>query len=311
MTRYLTPIALALAALAAPAFAATNLDANAEFDTGTQNLKSSGAKGSFQSGRVEANISGRVEGDGGFFASKGTVIIGRNGGASVDDAWVQLGTSSVDVKLGRFEAADLYATPADVVRIGGLYGTNLLRGRDDNRVHAACTFNLGTGVSLELGLVDVKDTSAAGSKGVRPVLSYGAGPLSLKVGLESGKTSAGGGTEEASFSGVGAALAYNLGSANVRANLANGKIKEAAGDKKRSALLLGVDVGGLSLSAESGKDEQAGVSTKYAGAFGGYSFQLFGVKNATVTPAFGTQSKDVGGTKTTDTKLAVRIHYDF
>lgn len=314
-----TRLALAvLAAAAAPAFAATTVDANAEFDTGVEN----NGKGSFQGGRIETNISGRAQGDGGFVAGRGTVIVGRNGGASVDDAWVQLGTSSVDVKLGRFEAADLYPTPADVVRIGGVYQTNTLRGRDDNRVHAAVTFNMAPGLALELGLVDKKDTSAAGAKGVRPVLSYASGALSLKVGLESGKitdsvtdattTPATVTYSEASFSGVGAAVTYALGGGtNVRAALANGTFKYVAGDKKRSSMLLGVDVGSLSASFESGKDEQNSATTKYSAIFAGYTMPLFGIKGASLTPAVGSQSTDVAGTKTTTTKVAARIHYDF
>ena len=305
MTRH---IALAVAlALAAPAFAATDLSANVELDTGTQNIKSTNTKGSYQAGRIEANLTGRVEGNGGFIAGKASAILGRTGSASTDDAWVQIGTAAFDVKLGRFEATDLYPTPADAARIGGLYGTNALRGRfSDNRAHAAATFNLGTGVALELGLVDVKDVGAAGgAKGVRPVLSYGAGPLSLKLGLESGKTDDG--TAEASFSGAGAAVAYAVNSGlTLRAQVSSGTDKLAAGDVKKHASLVGVSAGGLNLSVESGKTG----TTKYSGAFGGYTFGLFDIKGASMTPSFGTQSVDTGS-KVTDSKFAIRVNYTF
>ncbi|NDY92765.1 hypothetical protein G3A44_16360, partial [Ideonella sp. TBM-1] len=57
MTR-LTLIAAAALALSAPAFAATGVSANMELDTGVQNIKSTGAKGSYQAGRVEVNFTG-------------------------------------------------------------------------------------------------------------------------------------------------------------------------------------------------------------------------------------------------------------
>jgi len=301
----------ALALVAAPVFAAATVDANAEFDTGSQNMKSSNMKGSFQGGRIETNVAGRAEGNGGFVAGRGTVIVGRDGGASIDDAWVQTGTSTVDVKLGRFEAADLYATPGDVVRIGGVYQTNTLRGRDSGRVHAAVTFNAGSGLSFELGLVDASKTNdklSTGSTGIRPVLSYSAGALNLKVGMESGTTSDG--TTEVDFSGFGAAASYSLGGGvTLRANLANGTVKYAT-ELKRSAMLLGADVGALNVSYESGEDKAA-TSTKYSGIFAAYTLPLYGIKGASVAPAIGTQSKDTAGTKVTDTKFGVRIHYDF
>jgi len=302
--------AIALAALAAPAFAAATVDANAEFDTGTVDSKDASAKGSFQGGRIETNVAGRAEGNGGFVAGRGTVIMGRNGGASIDDAWVQLGTSSVDVKLGRFEAADLYGTPADVVRIGGVYQTNTLRGRDDNRVHAAVTFNAAPGVSVELGLVDKQNTAAAGAKGVRPVVSYASGPLSLKVGMESGKI--GDGTKEYSFSGTGAAVSYALGrDVTLRANLSHGSFKYAT-ESKKSAVLVGVDVGAFSASYESGESKDGAVTTKVSGLFAGYTLPLFGIKGASLTPALGTgTTKMTGAADVTTTKVAVRVHYDF
>jgi hypothetical protein len=306
MTRHIALAAAALA-LSAPAFAATGVSANMELDTGVQNIKSTGAKGSYQAGRVEVNFTGRAEGNGGFIAGKASAILSKGGAASTDDAWVQLGTSAFDVKLGRFEAADLYPTPADAARIGGFYQTNALRGRMGDRTHAAATFALGTGLSLELGLVDIKDTGVSGgSKGLRPVLSYAAGPLSLRVGLESGKTQDG--ADEANFSGAGAALGYALDSSlTLRAAVSSGTAKFAAGDQKRSAALVGVSAGGLNLSVESAKTGD----TKYQGAFGGYTFGLFDIKGASMTPSFGTQSTDDGTAKVTNSKFALRVNYTF
>ncbi|MEY8878654.1 MAG: carbohydrate porin [Leptothrix sp. (in: b-proteobacteria)] len=327
MNRFIKLSAVMAAIIAAPAFAGTTVDANAEFDTGYTNKN----VGTSQGGRIEINVAGKAEQNGGFVAGKGTVIAAMNGGstssgnnsAAIDDAWVQFGTPAVDLKLGRFEAADLYPTPGDVFRKGGLYTTNNLRGRSllaagggnvDDRLHMALTANLAAGVALEVGLVDKKDVStngAQGSKGIRPAISFNAGPVAARLGFEAGKT-ADAGAAEASFSGVGGTLSAGVGAGvTARLNFANGTTKFAAGDKKQTAILLGADVGALTVSFETGNNKQAGVTTKVNGLFGAYSIPLF-VKGATIQPALGYGSTQVGSAaKTSVTTVGARIHYDF
>ncbi|MEX8492501.1 carbohydrate porin [Sphaerotilus sp.] len=316
-----TQFAVAVAALmAAPAFAGTTVDANAEFDTGYYNQ----GRGSQQGGRIEVNIAGKAEKDGYFVAGRGTAILakGTNNTAGVDDAWVQIGSSMVDVKLGRFEAADLWPTPGDVVRVGGIYTTNILRGRAtynnvyaDDRFHAAVTANLAPGTSLEVGLVDKKSVGgvAASAKGIRPSIGFSAGGINARVGGEFGSMGDGAGNTS-SFNGLGAtaSMAFMPGVTG-RINLASGKTNSTAAvaELKRSAMLLGVDVAGVNLSVETGKDTQGAVTTKRNGLFAAYTMPLFDIKGASVAPAIGTQSTDVNGVKTTDTRLAVRVHYDF
>ena len=118
-------IALAVASLASTAaFAA--FDANIELDNLYQNRDSvvienaggvlgginTAPKGLSQSGRVEMNASGKVGADM-FVAGRASFIAQKSGGAATDDMWVQLGNSAVDLKLGRFEAADLFPIPRD------------------------------------------------------------------------------------------------------------------------------------------------------------------------------------------------------
>ncbi|MEX8520528.1 MAG: carbohydrate porin [Leptothrix sp. (in: b-proteobacteria)] len=315
--------------VAAPAFAAATVDANAEFDTGVAN----NGGGSSQGGRIETNISGKAEANGGFVAGRGTIIaylnggaLGGNNGAAVDDAWVQAGTAAFDVKMGRWEAADLYPTPGDVFRFGNGYQTNNLRGRSlltaggggvDDRLHIALTANLAAGVSLEIGVVDKKDVSAAGAlgfKGVRPALSFTAGALTARVGLESGKTAdVAGSTNEVSFTGFGGTVSAAVGGGvTLRANFANGTTSYTAGDKKQSAFLIGADVGALNLSVETSKDEQGASTTKRTGLFAAYGIPLFGIKGATLSPAIGFQSVDTTGlAKVNNNKVGARVHYDF
>jgi len=322
MQRFIKLSAVMAAIVAAPAFAAINVDGNAEFDTGVASGNGSD-KSSFQGGRIELNFAGRAEGNGGFVAGRGTVIAGNqasSGAAGVDDAWVQIGTAAADVKLGRFEAADLYPTPGDVFRIGGagLTTTNVLRGRTtygtsgNDRVHLALTAALGA-ASLEVGLVDTKDVSTAGkggSKGIRPSVAFAAGPVNARIGFESGKTADG--ANQVSFTGFGGGLSAAAGMATLRFNFGSNKTKfVTVAETKTTGFLVGADVGALNVSFESGKKTQGASETKTTGVFAAYAIPLFGIKGATFQPAFGTGSDKTGATKTTVTKVGARVHYDF
>lgn len=327
--------------LAAPAFAnaTTDVSANAEFDTGFQSGDVKARNGSFQGGRIEINVSGKAEANGYFVAGKGSVIAGNAGNpgnasnlannAGVDDAWVQAGSAAFDVKLGRFEAADLYATPGDVFRIGGagLRTTNVLRGRttysgptgNNDRLHMALTANVAPGVSLEVGIVDAKDVSTGGvagkggAKGIRPNVGLSFGAFTARVGFETGKVNditTADTTDSASFTTVGATAKFDLGSGMaVRANVSSGKVKSGTEVKNTSAL-LGFDVAGLNLSVESGKTTVGGADIKTRGVFAAYAIPLFDIKGATITPAIGSYSTD-DGVKTSQTKAGFRVNYGF
>ena len=125
-----TQFAVAIAALiSAPAFAAVGWDANIELDTTYQN----NGRGASQSGRFELNAFSKTDKGGGFVAGRASLIAGKGGATTVDDMWVQMGNASGDIKLGRFEAADVFPVGKDViVEDGGTptgYRTNTFRGR--------------------------------------------------------------------------------------------------------------------------------------------------------------------------------------
>lgn len=313
--------------LAAPAFANTTTDvsANAEFDTGFKSGDDKAGNGSFQTGRIEINVSGKAEANGYFVAGKGSVLAKKDSGtAGVDDAWVQAGSAAFDVKLGRFEAADLYATPGDVFRIGGdgLRTTNVLRGRIGDRLHMALTANVAPGVSLEVGIVDAKNVSddtanggKGGAKGIRPSVGLSMGAFTARIGFETGKVNDASAastvaTDSASFTTVGATAKFDLGSGMaVRANVSSGKVKSAT-EEKNTSVLLGFDVAGLNLSVESGKTTKGSAETKTRGVFAAYAIPLFDIKGATISPAIGSYSTDTG-TKVSQTKAGFRVNYGF
>ncbi|MCU0956595.1 MAG: carbohydrate porin [Hydrogenophaga sp.] len=296
----------AAAAACAAAFAAhadVAFDANLELDTTYTNKVDAPARNARESdlslgGRVEVNAGAKATNGDAFVAGRASLLIKKDGDTGVDDLWVQFGNKAMDIKLGRFEAMDLFPLGKDVVveEAGySAYKANALRGRfGRDTVHGALGINAGSAVRVELGLVYSKDAGTV--RGARPALTYTAGPLSLRAGLESVKQVDGGDTE----TGVGFSVGYALNSdSRINLNLA----------KKEDDKTVGVNAvfgpAGVGLIYGKGATAADKVTTVYAA----YSLPLFGVKGAFITPAL---SYSKGGTGT-DAQLAarVRINYAF
>ena len=95
-----------------------------------------------------------------FVAARASLLLKKDGDTGVDDMWVQAGNSTADVKLGRFEAMDLFPLGKDVLVENSGYGgyhANKLRGRfGKDTVHIAPGFNAGP-ARIEVGLVYSKE----------------------------------------------------------------------------------------------------------------------------------------------------------
>lgn len=305
MNRFIKLSAIAAAVVvAAPAFAAASMDANLELDTKYGN----NSRGMSQGGRVEFNVAGKAGGANGFVAARASFLAKKeNGtgdsGAAVDDMWGQIGTSTADVKFGRFEAADLFPLGKDVyVEDNGVagYRANTLRGRSTNSAaHLALTVNAAPGVSFELGMVETK--AAGAKKGVRPAVMFNAGPATVKLGLESGETNGG-----AKFNGAGGTVGVALAGGTVNFNAASGKVKSTtttAEVKSSSFGIVGV-FGPAGIAYVADKTGSVKENTVYAA----YSIPLFGT-GATITPA-ASYSKAKGSTSA-NSGVAVRVNYAF
>ncbi|HEX5738756.1 MAG TPA: carbohydrate porin [Hydrogenophaga sp.] len=292
----------ALCATAAAAHADVGLDANLELDTTYTNAVDEPATNARDSdlsmgGRVEFNIGAKASNGDAFVAGRASLLLKKDGDTGVDDMWVHFGNAGMDVKLGRFEAMDLFPLGKDtVVEEAGYsaYKTNKLRGRfGSDTVHSALGINAGA-ARIELGLVYSKDTDAV--RGVRPAVSYTTGPVTLRAGVESVKVVGGG----KSSNGVGLSLGYKLGTdSNLNLNLA--KLE----DDKSIGVNAVFGPAGVGLIYGKGATSADKVTTVYAA----YALPLFGVKGATITPAI---SYSKGGTST-DGQVAVRarINYAF
>jgi hypothetical protein len=303
----LNKLTVACATLLATSAFALDFSANVELDNTFRSgsaTKGTADEGLTQSGRVELNASGKA-GANMFVAGKASFLAQKGGGVATDDMWVQAGSSAVDVKLGRFEGADLFPLPGDTVvnHAGTVYNGGELRGRKGgNQFHAAVTGNLGGGLAVEVGLVETKDATA--SKGVRPAISYANGPLSARLGFESGKFIGSGNK----VNGAAGSVGYDMGGFKLTGNFASGKINAAANNKASAFGLIG-SFGPANLgfvSAKTGNGAAAG-DTKTTTVYGSYTMPLFDVKGASITPAFSTSK--AGTVK--DNSIRVRLNYTF
>ena len=307
-----------LMAASSSTFAAADVQANVEIDNTYSKGSAVGdaAEGLSQGGRVELNVAGKA-GDSAFVAGRASLIAGKAGAVTTDDMWLQLGNATGDIKMGRFEGVDLFPLNGDTLvnHAGDVYNTNTLRGRvGGGAFHAAGTVNLGKVASVEIGLINATQTDLAtvGAKGVRAVLSLGMGAFSARMGVESGEYDPDTGKAANKVQGLGLTATYDAGRFKVTGNYAKGQ-QDAAANNGKSALGLSVGVGGFGAGFVSATNEQAKGDTKVNTIYAAYSMPLFGVKGASLTPAFSTSSaKDSGANTTVDRNdIRVRIHYDF
>jgi hypothetical protein len=300
MNRTFKLSAVAVAAfIAAPAFAAAALDANLEYNlTSTNN-----GVGVAQGGRVEVGVSGKAGGDAGFVAGRAvTELQGAGGSAVVADMWGQIGTSTVDVKFGKFEAIDLFPVGRDInlADAGGAagYRANTLRGRiGTGAAHAALTVNAVPGVSFELGLVESKNQT----KGLRPIVSFKAGPAAIKLGLESANNVGAVGVKQTGFS---ATVAAKAGPADFNLTATSGTLKAVGGDVKSKSFGANANIGALGLGYISDKTDGAPTESNF---YINYGIPVFNT-GAVVSPAFSTAR--ASGLPTVNV-VSVRVNYAF
>ena len=284
----------------AAAHADVAFDANLELDTTYTNKVDAPAANARDSdvgmgGRVELNVTGKATNGDAFVAGKGTLLIKKDGDTAVDDMWVQFGNAGMDLKLGRFEAMDLFPVGKDTVLEEAGYSTyraNRLRGRfGSDSAHGALGINAGP-ARIEVGLVYSNDDGEA--RGVRPAVSFTTGPVTLRAGVESVKIV---GTD-GSNTGVGLSMGYALSSdSNINVNYAKMEDDQAFG--------VNGTFGAAGIGLVTGK--RSNTDSKVTTVYAAYSLPLFGVKGATITPAL---SYSTGGANV-DNQIAARMRINY
>jgi hypothetical protein len=258
-------------------------------------------------GRVEINAVAELAKNGdNFVNAKASLIVPVSGDSkvSVDDAWIHLGNSTVDVKLGRQEAADLFPLGKDTVVAGangdiGGYRANTLRGRvDTSRIHTVIGFNAAPGMRAEIGVLPEVDNSDNSNDpvvyGVRPTIVYTTGAATIRLGMENMKAQ---GADAAQGYGVSFGYALNS-SSNINVSYAD------SSDLDASSVGVNLTMGGFGIGYVQDKTVDDKQDTVYAA----YTMPLLGVKGATITPAF-SHSKADGVDDLT--AVRVRLNYAF
>ncbi len=297
----------AAAAFVSLAHADVKFDANLEADPTFQGSQGATPSKTYLGGRVEINATAELMNDGDkFVRAKGTLIVPLsstgNNEVTIDDAWIQFGNKSVDLKLGRQEAADLFPLGKDVVvseAIGGNgYRANALRGRfKDGKIHFVVGLNAAPGLRAELGVVSHKDGSAGVEQGLRPTVVYNTGALTVRAGYESFKTNGQTGTT----TGYGLSAGYALTKdSNLNASYAK------SSDLNKSSFGLNATFGPAGVGYI--QDKNSGNNTKVNTFYAAYSFPLMGIKGATITPAI---SHSTGTGVENLTAVRVRLNYAF
>lgn len=297
-----------LAALAAATGFAACAHAEVEFNANIEHdITKVSKKEVASTGRVELNALASLAKSGdNFINAKATLTVPTGSGADVgiDDAWLQFGNSSSDLKIGRQEAADLFPLGKDVVVEGagtlsgagfnGGYRANKLRGRvKSGALHGVVGFNAGPGVRFELGAVTKK---GADVYGLRPTLVYSAGAFTVRAGFESVRQV---GQPSATGLGLSVGLAPAEG-VNVNLNYA------------KSTKLNGQSIGINATFGAAGvgyvQDKDNALNEKVNTVYAAYSFPFMGIKGAVITPAI---SHSNGTGVDNVTALRVRFNYAF
>jgi len=291
--------AAALIAMGA-AHADVSFNANIENDTTYTAAKGATASDTSNGGRVEMNVLAALAKSGdNFVNAKGTLLVKNDGTTAVDDAWIQFGNSKADLKIGRHEAADLFPLGKDTVFAGtnssaSGYRANKLRGRmADGRFHGALGFNAAPGLRLEMGVVTKKNGTTINEYGLRPTAVYTTGALTLRAGFESFKTTG------AAQNGYGLSAGYAINSSTV-VNVNHAK----SSDLNASSTGVNLVAGAAGVGYVQDKTGTAKQNTYYAA----YSFPLFDIKGASITPAISHSTS--AGQESLNT-FRVRLNYAF
>jgi hypothetical protein len=327
-TAILSSILSISAANAAPVF-----DANFELNTDATDTET-GDTTYDQNGRVELNAYSKHTAGDNFFAGKGTVLLNTDGEATVDDAFIQLGNSTWDFQLGRFEAINLFPLAKDtlIVHVNDdyVYQANKVRGRiGDGGGQIAFHYNANENLKFEVdtlygdGDSDQGDGSAYGDNttaisGIRPSVTFITDAATISLGYESVKYDTTDGATPVATTGKvdlsGYALTANFDVASANVNLSAAFSKDDITDQKISSFVANMVYGNFGLGViGSNVDNKTGNDPSMLTTYIAYTVPLLDIENATVTFAgsYSTADDVAAGDNDKTTAARVRFNYSF
>jgi len=315
--------------------AAPTFDANFELNTDAtdQNV---GDTTFDQNGRVELNVYGKHTSGDNYIVGKASPLLNTDGETTVDDAYLQIGNSTWDVQLGRFEATNLFPKGKDTLIVHAIddsvYEANLARGRvGDDGGQIALHFNASESLKFEIGTVygdddkatpdpdssDARVTLPGGDNktafsAIRPLAVLKTSAGTFTAGLESVKYDK---TSGSDVDRIGYALTANFDISGASVNVSASHLKDKNSDQKITTFGTNMTYGNFGLGLIASDVDNAGsaadpsVMTTYIA----YSVPVFDIENAKVTFAGSYSKADDVAVGTNDKTLAtrVRINYDF
>ena len=256
-----------------------------------------------------------------FFAGKGTVLLNTDGEATVDDAFIQLGDSTWDFQLGRFEGINLFPLAKDtlIVHVSDdyVYQANKVRGRvGDGGGQIAFHYKASEMVKFEVdtlygdgNVIDDGDNTTAVS-GVRPSVTFVTEAATISAGFESVKYDKTGGGD-VDLSGYGVTANFDVAAANV--NLAAAFSKDDNTDKKITSFVANIVYGNFGLGVIASSVDDGATDPSLVTTYIAYTVPVLDIENATVTFAgsYSTADGVAAGDNDKTTAARVRFNYGF
>ncbi|GAK61449.1 hypothetical protein U27_01349 [Candidatus Vecturithrix granuli] len=152
-------------------------------DTDTSNMTNDG--------RVKVTFKGRTEGENGWYgAAVAQPLVSTDGATNVDDAYVEFGTSTFAIRVGRYEGEGGFSKGEDVYIAAapgapGRYEANYARGRFGTGYgHVGFHFSPSDTLKLYVDTTighTTQDDVAVNAFGVRPVVKFSNDTFTVKV----------------------------------------------------------------------------------------------------------------------------------
>lgn len=281
-----------------------------------------------QNGRLLIGVSGlRQLNDSYYISTHGEILMHISSGIDADDAWIAMGKENDwEVKLGRFEAYDMYPVGQDTnlefadtkFAADGVdvYRTKDARGRSNNgqinlsKTVGANYFELSTNFmpEKEAALADGSDTPDSNAVFLRPVASFGLGEsFRLAVAAEINAT---GDNEDKDqdFTGYGATFNYSADMLSINVNYAYRDFDSKDRDDMSAAINAQYD--NLFAGYIYAKNDDSGTKRESDTYYASYKFaNIMDVEDLALY--LGAYSSKVQDSDTQDSGARLRVKYLF
>ncbi len=280
-----------------------------------------------QSGRLLVGVSGaRQVGDANYIKTNAQILLKMDGTVAADDAWIAMGAENDwEVKLGRFEAYNLFPAGQDTVlnHASGVevYTTSYARGRSGNgqinlsKTVGSTYFEVSTNFMGADTNDDNKDSVADGVADtnavfLRPVLSVGLGDaFRLAAGAEINAT-ADDKAPSNDFTGYGATLNYSADMLSVNVNYAT-RDYDVTGTQTETSMGVNAQYGNAFIGYVNAVNDNGGATDPEVNTFyASYKFaNIMDVEDLALY--LGASTSEVKDSDNKDTSVRLRVKYLF